>query len=820
VRECQVDGMATPFPTQYEPPNYGPRPPATASYERASVPQSSAIPDAAAVQSQRCRRYTAQIMLSSPSPLPRRAVVSLAAVLCGLGLAVGPPAVTCPVAPASDGELETVSLRSIPEVLALPVEEFEMQRPVIVRGVVTLVQPLVIQDGDHAIYVDHTKLRVASGQHWSDVLASLPLELGADVEVTGVVDPGGYAPWIIMHSIRRLGEQPLPEPVSLDIAQLFAGEGMGRRIRAEGVVQAVLEHPKRWSLAFESASRRFNVTIAKAVMPALPPGLVDADVEVVGVGKTFRNTRGEFVAPGLYLACGADLQVTRGPSQAPFELPLTPLGSIARYRPKPLGGHRVRTSGVVSFAAQGTLFLQDGIGGVQVDLAPAGKEAMVFEPGDRIEVAGFPDMTTGVGSITWAIARRLSHDVPPPPLRVQPGHILRVNEAHSQEGSVARPGSYDGCLVCCQGKLEAVNKGAGGTLLTLTEDGTAFTARLADSGPEVPVPFVLGSELEITGIVQAERRPPGDVDNLRGSTSLAQVGLLVRDRGDIRVVRLPPWWTSGRLAAAAAVLGTLAVASAVWVTFLRREVARQTARAIAEESARQQAALDYEITLRERNKLAGNLHDTALQTVTGIAFQLKVCEAKERDRRADPSAGDEHEVGRHLGVARKMVEHAADQLRGTVWSLRSLPNEGRSFSDALHELVGRLQSGHDARVGLAFNPRADAIPAYVAGNLILVVQEAVHNALHHASPRQIAVAVESDVAGGVSIEVRDDGAGFEVGTQAGPRHGHFGLAGMRERVERLGGTFEIESAPGRGTSVRGAVPAEQTAPSAVAHVYE
>jgi len=760
-------------------------------------------------------------MLPSPSHPSRRAAVSLAAVLCGLGLPAGPWPATRPAAAAPDGELDTAPLLSIPEVLALPVEEFERQRSVVVRGVVTLVQPLVIQHGSDAIYVDHTQLRIEPGQHWSDVLAALPLELGADVEVTGVVDPGGYAPWIIMHSIRRLGEQPLPEPMSLDIAQLFAGEGMGRRIRASGVVQAVLEHPKRWSLAFESASRRFNVTIAKPVMPELPEGLVDADIEVVGVGKTFRNTRGEFVAPGLYLARGEDLRVIRKPSLGPFELPITPLGSIARYRPKSLGGHRVRTSGIVSFAIPGTLFLQDDIGGVQVDLATASGGGAAFKPGDRVEVAGFPDMASGVGAVVWAVARRVSHGTPPPPLSIQPSDIVRVNEEHSQIGSVARPGSYDGCLVRCRGKIEAVNQGGGGTLLTLTENGTAFTARLANGTPADPVPFVLGSELEIAGIVQAERRPPGDLDSERGSTSLSQVGLLVRDRGDIRVVRLPPWWTPERLTAVATVLGMLTAASVIWVAFLRREVARQTARAVAEESARQQAALDYEITLRERNQLAGNLHDTALQTVTGIAFQLKVCEAKDRSRTTDArdfSSNDD--VGRHLGVARKMVEHAADQLRGTVWSLRSLPNEGRSFSDAIHELVERLEAGHEARVMLTFDSRADAIPAYVAGNLILVVQEAVHNALHHAAPRRIEVVVDVEAGGGVAIQIRDDGSGFELGSQAGPRHGHFGLAGMRERVERLGGAIEIDSTPGRGTSVRAGIPASQAAPSATPGVYE
>ena len=748
-----------------------------------------------------------------------RAAIRLVAFLAGIAVAV--PA-WCSKGPADNGPPPAAAaepLRSIAEILSLPIEEFERQRPVVVRGVVTLCQPLVIQDGDAAIYLELAHLPAVKGRDWEEIHRLLDVTLGAEVEVSGVVDPGGYAPCIIAHAMRRLGEQPLPEPVSLDIAQLFAGEGVGRRVRATGVVQGVIENRKRWSLAFESASRRFSVTIAKAVMPERPDGLVDAEVEIVGVGQTFRNTRGEFIAPGLYLAHSDDLRVIRGPSQGPFELPITALGSIARFRSKPLAGHRVRTSGVISFAAPGTLFLQDGIGGVEVALAPVAEGSPVFEPGDHVEVAGFPDMTSGVGAIAWAVARKLSPGPPPPPLQIQPGEIIRVNDTHSQAGMVARPGSYDGCLIRCQGSLEAVNRGDDGIMLTLTENGTAFTARITKSDlPESP-PFILGSEVEVTGIVQSERKSRDYSSSRRGSTSLSQVGVLVRDRADIRLIRLPPWWTPGRLAAVAGLLGSLAMASTAWVTVLRREVARQTARAVAVESARQQAALDYEITLRERNKLAGNLHDTALQTVTGIAFQLKVCEAKERDRdeNSRDAAGDD--VGRHLGVARKMVEHAADQLRGTVWSLRSLPNEGRSFSDALRELVDRMKAGHEARMQFTFDARGDAIPAYVAGNLILVVQEAVHNALHHASPEQVAVTVDVEPGGGLTIEIRDDGVGFEMGTQAGPRHGHFGLAGMRERVERLGGTFEIDSTPGGGTLVRVAIPPGQVSTAVVADVY-
>jgi signal transduction histidine kinase len=95
----------------------------------------------------------------------------------------------------------------------------------------------------------------------------------------------------------------------------------------------------------------------------------------------------------------------------------------------------------------------------------------------------------------------------------------------------------------------------------------------------------------------------------------------------------------------------------------------------------------------------------------------------------------------------------------------------------------------------------------VTGNLLLVIQEAVHNALHHAAPRIVAVEAHVDrAAGTLAVTVRDDGAGFAPGAEPGPKQGHFGLAGMQERVGRLGGTFSIASSPGRGTAVAATVP--------------
>ena len=104
----------------------------------------------------------------SPS---QRTLFLLSHMVAGIALAVA-PVTAANTGPDAAGQ---EPLRSIGEILALPVEQFARQRPVVVRGVVTLGQPPVIQDGEHAIYLDHTQLPVAAGQTSDDILRSPPL---------------------------------------------------------------------------------------------------------------------------------------------------------------------------------------------------------------------------------------------------------------------------------------------------------------------------------------------------------------------------------------------------------------------------------------------------------------------------------------------------------------------------------------------------------------------------------------------------------------------------------------------------------------------
>ena len=113
------------------------------------------------------------------------------------------------------------------------------------------------------------------------------------------------------------------------------------------------------------------------------------------------------------------------------------------------------------------------------------------------------------------------------------------------------------------------------------------------------------------------------------------------------------------------------------------------------------------------------------------------------------------------------------------------------------------QLGKALRATITFHASGTPVelPSFVAGNLLLVVQEAIHNALRHAAPTQVDVEATFAADGSLTVTVQDDGAGFLPGTEAGPAQGHFGLQGMRERLERLGGTLEIESAPEAGTTI-------------------
>lgn len=194
----------------------------------------------------------------------------------------------------------------------------------------------------------------------------------------------------------------------------------------------------------------------------------------------------------------------------------------------------------------------------------------------------------------------------------------------------------------------------------------------------------------------------------------------------------------------------------------------------------------------ERQRLAGEIHDTLAQGLAGIITQLQ---AAERSVKVDGET-EEH-VARALALARSSLTEA----RRSVRALAPQELSRAQLPDALRTLTERWSrdEGTPARV----ETTGESVPLSPAIEVALfrVAQESLTNVAKHAEASRVGVTL-SYAGPDVLLDVRDDGRGFT--TRAGTG---FGLTSMRERVRGVGGHIEVQSVPGEGTSISARVPA-------------
>ena len=683
-------------------------------------------------------------------------------------------------------------IQPIAVVRSLPVAKLATNPPVRIRGVVTLrdESTVVIQDDTAGIYVNFAFAHDRGVR--TDSRTPNAVQVGVEVEIEGLIDPGGFSPPVMPREVRVLGPKPLPQPRQTDAERFFSGADDSLLIEVTGVVHDVVDAGSDWRLNLESAGRPFVAVVTKSATPDDPQQLVDAEVRLAGVPLSIFNTRGEFLQPKLWVGRPEWFTVVSPPPHPPFECPEVAISSLARFRPEPFRGHRIRTKGVVIHTAPGqAVHLQDGAGGVRV----ASRSVERFEPGDCVEVAGFIDRRGRVAGLTDAIFRKTDSGPPPNPTAITPDEVVAINTKSAASGVMASPGDYEGCLIRFPARLLEARVSHDSGLLLLSAGKTSVVA-VADLADFTALRRLMpGSELEVTGIVATEWK----VDPTKWpATILDRMTLLIRSPDDVRLLRTPSWWTPQRLGILLAGVAAALAGALAWLWLLRRQVKTQSTLLAAEMRSRRDAAVEFNATLTERNRLAANLHDTLLQTLGGIGFQLDACEGSRGQ--------DEDDAKVHFEVARRMVNHATSELHSSVWAMRSLPIRQQSFPEALRTLVARIGEGHAAETFVHTSGNLGEVPEFVAGNLLLIVQEAVYNALRHGRPANVRVTVSDEPATqSIRVEVRDDGRGFTAGDAQGVEQGHFGLHGMRERAERLGGTLAIESTPEGGTTVRATV---------------
>jgi two-component system sensor histidine kinase DegS len=216
-------------------------------------------------------------------------------------------------------------------------------------------------------------------------------------------------------------------------------------------------------------------------------------------------------------------------------------------------------------------------------------------------------------------------------------------------------------------------------------------------------------------------------------------------------------------------------------------------------------ATDDDIAMRiieaqeaERSRLAQEIHDGPAQALTNAIFRVEYID---RIVASDPAAATTE-----LHALRDLLTRELSGVRDFIYQLRPPLVDELGFDGAMTEVIDHLR-GTGLAITTALTAPADALDAGARIAAVRITQEALQNVRKHAGASNVVVRTDrSD--DGWTLEIRDDGRGFDVGAAAARGRRSFGLQFMRERAALIGARLDVRSRPDGGTVVRLTVPSD------------
>jgi signal transduction histidine kinase len=210
-----------------------------------------------------------------------------------------------------------------------------------------------------------------------------------------------------------------------------------------------------------------------------------------------------------------------------------------------------------------------------------------------------------------------------------------------------------------------------------------------------------------------------------------------------------------------------------------------------------QLRVRFSAVIEERARMAREIHDTLSQGFVGISSQLNAVAGR---MHANDGVAEQH-----LELARRMARHSLTEARRSLMDLRVPLLDELDLHAAMSKAAPEWVAGSGIEVRIQWTGERRELPADLEQNLLRIAQEGVTNAVKHAGAGEVSIHVEI-VTNKLVLAVKDDGRGFDTSAAFSMADGHFGLLGMRERAERLGGEFSVVNCEGGGSQIRVAIP--------------
>jgi signal transduction histidine kinase len=657
---------------------------------------------------------------------------------------------------------DNTPLTNVSQVRCLSVAEAARGLPVKLRGVViTDAAPadraLILADATAGLYLV------------TDTNKTLLFHRGDFLEVSGITDPGEFAPIVKVTVAHRLGMADIPDPRPVSYQQLVAGALDGQWVEISGVVRRYLSPATNsdvWRMLLAAGD---GLVWVRGSTPHDPQIQEDAVIQVRAVCFCQFNRKRQILRPLLEVPPGLPIRVVKPAPANPFDAPVRLSGSLLQFAPDIPAGHRIHVRGVVTHSQPGSqVWIRDASAGLRIQTWQNGS----LQAGDQIDVLGFPTYGSDSPTLEDAIFRKSGAAKPPAPL-------FLTNAAAAFD--------HDEELVALDARLVGIQPMLKGLSFTFDLGGTNFKGVLEISGDRInEFGWRTGSRVRVAGICSMIH---DDVRPMAGVWKPQGFQVLLRSPTDLTILAEPPWWTPEHIFGVVVVASALLlVATGALLWHARRRLKEQAQR-------RTMVEAEFAAMLAERNRVAREIHDTLAQGLAATSVQLRL---------AKKTAHDAELLGHHLDAAQQYVRESLEEARNSIWNMRSQVLESGDLADALRGILRQMTVGSELQTAFQINGRKRRFAPVMENNLLRIGQEAITNATKHARARQIKVSFDFGEKQ-FRLGVADDGRGFDP-AKPPPSVDSFGLMGMRERAAELKGELQVLSGAGRGTEITVVVP--------------